>query len=90
MAEYRLYPVLRLSFLLNMRQDYKEIATTVVNDPTSYKLCMVCGAIVDKNSATCPDCLAYRFDTNPSAVADRDLDLAARPQHAVSHHDTLE
>ena len=71
---------------MTMRQDYKEIATTVVNDPTSYKLCMVCGAIVDKNSATCPDCMAYRFDDNPSAVSDRALDMAAHPQHAVSHH----
>ena len=73
-----------------MRQDYKEIDTTVVNDPTSYKLCMVCGAIVDKSSPTCPDCLAYRFDSNPSAVADRALDIASKPQNAVSHHDILE
>ena len=73
-----------------MRRDCKEIATTVVNDPANYKLCMVCGAIVDKASATCPDCLAYRFDADPAAVADRALDYAAHPQHAVSHHDTLE
>ncbi|MBQ5666352.1 MAG: hypothetical protein IKV13_05300 [Akkermansia sp.] len=73
-----------------MRQDYKEIATTVVNDPTNYKLCVVCGAIVDKESPTCPDCLAYRFDDSPSRVADRALDLASKPQNAVSHHDTLE
>lgn len=73
-----------------MRQDYKEIATTVVNDPTSYKLCEVCGAIVDKASPTCPDCLAYRFDSDPGRVADRALDLASKPQNAVSHHDTLE
>ncbi len=83
--------MLRLCFtLLYMRLDYKEIATTVVNDPTNYKLCMVCGAIVDKASPTCPDCLAYRFDDNPATVADRALDLAAKPQNAVSHHDTLE
>ena len=73
-----------------MRQDYKEIATTVVNDPMNYKLCVVCGAIVDKEAPTCPDCLAYRFDDSPSRVADAALDLASRPQHAVSHHDTLE
>lgn len=77
-------------FLHRMRQDYKEIATTVVNDPTSYKLCEVCGAIVDKAAPTCPECLAYRFDESPSRVADRALDMAAKPQHAVSHHDTLE
>ncbi len=73
-----------------MRQDYKEIATTVVNDPTSYKLCEVCGAIVDKASATCPDCQAYRFDADPVRVSDRAVDMAAHPQQAVSRHDTLE
>ena len=91
MAEYRYQagapPVFRCC---NMRQDYKEIATTVVNDPANYKLCEVCGAIVDKASPTCPDCLAYRFDADPGHVADRALDLAAKPQNAVSHHDTLE
>ena len=56
----------------------------------SYKLCEVCGAIVDKASPTCPDCLAYRFDADSVHVADRALDLAAKPQNAVSHHDTLE
>ena len=73
-----------------MRQDYKEIATTVVNDPANYKVCMVCGAIVDKASPTCPDCLAYRFDSSPGYVTDRAVDMAAKPQNAVSHHDTLE
>ena len=47
-----------------MKSDRKEIATTIANDPTSYKLCMVCGAIVDKSADTCPDCYAYRFDEN--------------------------
>ena len=40
-----------------MKQDYKEIATTVANDPASYKLCSVCGAVVDKQAPTCPDCI---------------------------------
>ncbi|MBR2314601.1 MAG: hypothetical protein IKA55_07070 [Akkermansia sp.] len=73
-----------------MRQDYKEIATTVVNDPTNYKVCEVCGAVVDKASPTCPDCQAYRFDSDPGHVSDRAVDMAAIPQHAVSRHDVLE
>ncbi len=70
--------------------DRREMANTIVNDPASYKLCLVCGAIVDRNSPTCPDCYAYRFDDDPERVANKALDLAARPQTAVSHLDPVE
>ena len=70
-----------------MTPDRKEMANTIVNDPTSYKVCMVCGAIVDKAVDSCPDCLAYRFDDNAAHVADQALDMAVRPQTAVSHLD---
>lgn len=73
-----------------MRQDHKEIATTVANDPGSYKICLVCGTITDKTADTCPDCMAYRFDADPEHVADRALDLGKAPGNAVSHLDTLE
>lgn len=73
-----------------MRQDHREIATTVANDPHSYKLCLVCGAIVDKAADTCPDCMAYRFDTSAEHVADRALDLGKAPSNAVSHLDSLD
>ncbi len=72
-----------------MRTDRREIATTISNDPTSYKLCVVCGAIVDKTAGTCPDCYAYRFDTDPSHVEDAALDLVVKPQRAVSHFDLM-
>lgn len=73
-----------------MRRDCKEIATTVANDPTSYKLCEVCGAIVDKNADACPDCSAYRFDEDPEHVSNAALDLGAHGSSAISHLDTLE
>ncbi len=73
-----------------MRRDCKEIATTVANDPTGYKLCEVCGAIVDKNADSCPDCSAYRFDENPERVANAALDLGACGSAAVSHLDTMD
>ena len=74
-----------------MRADRKEIAGTVLNDPESYKVCAVCGAIVDKTQPSCPDCYAYRFDPDPAHVANAALDLATRNSHAVSHLDlTLE
>lgn len=73
-----------------MRRDCKEIATTVANDPGSYKLCAVCGAIVDKNAESCPDCAAYRFDEDVERVVNAALDLGARGSSAISHLDTLE
>ena len=73
----------------NMKSDLKEMATTIANDPTSYKLCTVCGAIVDKTADTCPDCYAYRFDENSEAVANAALDLAIKPKTAVSHLDLM-
>ncbi|MBR2125449.1 MAG: hypothetical protein IJ943_01795 [Akkermansia sp.] len=72
-----------------MKTDRREIATTVSNDPSSYKLCAVCGSIVDKSVTNCPDCYAYRFDSDPSHVADAALDLAVKPQRAVSHFDLM-
>lgn len=70
-----------------MEADSREIAGTVMNDPGSYKLCTVCGSIVDKTAGICPDCYAYRFDTDPGHVADAALDLATKPRQAFSHLD---
>lgn len=73
-----------------MRPDLKEIATTVAQDPTTYKLCMVCGALVDRHADSCPDCMAYRFDEDVEHVMNRAIDLGSRPQQAVTHLDKLD
>ncbi len=44
---------------------------------------------MDKTAGTCPDCYAYRFDTDPSHVEDAALDLVVKPQRAVSHFDLM-
>lgn len=73
-----------------MRPDLKEIATTVAQDPTAYKICLVCGGIVDKNADSCPDCLGYRFDDDTERVMNRAIDLGSRPHQAVTHLDKLD
>lgn len=73
-----------------MQSNHKEIATTVANDPGSYKLCLVCGALVDKAAAVCPDCMAYRFDTDAEHVLNAALDLGKAPSPAVTHLDVWE
>lgn len=63
------------------------MANAVLKDPSAYKLCAVCGAIVDRTAEICPDCYAYRFVDDAGAVSDKALDLAVRPQTAISHLD---
>lgn len=70
-----------------MPQDRKEIANTVINDPASYKVCLVCGSIVDKLTHVCPNCNAYRFKEDSDAVVEQALILASRPQRSVTHLD---
>lgn len=70
-----------------MEPDRREIASAVMNDLGSYKLCTVCGSIVDKSLATCPDCFAYRFDSDSDHVSNAALDLATKPRTGVYHLD---
>jgi hypothetical protein len=72
-----------------MKPERREIATTIANDPTNYKLCAVCGAIIARDAASCPDCYAYRFDTDTTHVQDAALDMAIKPQTAVRHFDLM-
>ena len=69
--------------------DLEEMANTVMNDPESYKICSLCGGIVDRSADICPDCSGYRFDTDRESVANRALDLAAKRSEAVTHLDDL-
>lgn len=73
-----------------MKPDFKEIATTITNDPASYKVCTVCGAVVDRDAEICPDCSAYRFDSDPEHVLNRALDLGSKPRSSVTHLGTVE
>ena len=70
-----------------MRPDRKEIATTVAQDPSSYKICLVCGSLVDRHADTCPDCMAYRFDEDLEHILNRAIDLGAKPWQTVTHLD---
>lgn len=70
-----------------MKPDRKEIASSVLKNPSSYKVCAVCGSIVDRAVEICPDCFAYRFIEDEQVVSDQALDLAVQPQTAVSHLD---
>lgn len=72
-----------------MKQDRKEMAKAIIDSPSAYKICTVCGAIVDALCDICPDCYAYRFDPDEEHVRNAALDLATKPQTAVSHLDSI-
>lgn len=69
------------------REERIELVRSITGDPSHYKLCLVCGAIVDKDAACCPDCYAYRFDDDEEKVSNAALDLATERVTAVSHLD---
>lgn len=89
MTESTLVGLSGQAYTVGMTPDRREIATTIANDPASYKLCEICGSIVDKAAPSCPDCYAYRFDCDPSHVADSALDFAVTPRTSVSHFDLM-
>lgn len=70
-----------------MQQDRKEKASTIVNNPQAYKICLICGSIVDSMTPVCPDCGAYRFNDDPDDVMNQALTLASEPEKTISRFD---
>lgn len=64
-------------------------AAKILAAPADYKICEECGSIVVKHVAFCPNCHAYRFDENPTAVAEQAKKLGVRPQTSVTDKDLL-
>lgn len=57
---------------------YFTILTSAIRDPKRYKLCLVCGNIVDKEAEECIYCCAYHFETDPEKVSNGALDRATK------------
>lgn len=74
---------------MSMKSDRKEIAKSIMEDPESYKVCEVCGAIVAKEVSLCHHCGAYRFNESAEEVSDRALSLAAAPRRVLSYFDAV-
>lgn len=70
-----------------MQQNRKEMASTIVNSPHAYKICLICGGIVDSMTPVCPDCGAYRFNDTPDDVMNQALTLASEPEKTISRFD---
>lgn len=65
----------------------EEIAAKIKQKPSGYKVCEGCGSIVMKKASVCPNCNAYRFDSNAETVlAQADL-LASRDPLSIDRDD---
>lgn len=65
----------------------QEIARTIIDAPTHYKVCEVCGSVISSQSEICPNCNAYRFNSNPEFVVEQAITLASREQRSVAPGD---
>ena len=63
---------------------YFDILASAIRNPKRYKLCMVCGNIVDNEAEECIYCCAYRFESDPERVSNAALDQATHPRHSVT------
>lgn len=63
------------------------MATLIINDPSSFKVCEGCGSIVSQQTALCPNCNAYRFETQDEYVVEQAILLASREQRSVTPDD---
>lgn len=63
---------------------YFDILISAVRNPKRYKLCAVCGNVVDNEADACVYCCAYRFVTEPDLVSNAALDQATHTRSAVT------
>lgn len=63
---------------------YFELLTSAIRNPSRYKLCEVCGNIVELEAEECIFCSAYRFECDPEHVSNAALDQATHPRTSVT------
>lgn len=64
-----------------------ERAAKIIARPEEYKICEGCDSILTIETATCPNCHSYRFNSNPKEVISHAHFLASRAQIGVARED---
>lgn len=62
-------------------------ADKIVRNPIKYKICVGCESIVAAKVAICPNCHAYRFDSDPSSIVAQARVLGQRLPQSVMTSD---
>ena len=71
-----------------MQQSRLDKAKLIIDRPGDFKVCEACGSIVSLTTAVCPNCNAYRFDSNTEYVVEQAVLLASREQRSVTPEKT--
>lgn len=64
---------------------YYALLSKAASTPDRYKICLVCGNIVDAELESCSYCYAFRFDTDPEHVSNTALDQATHTRSAITN-----
>ena len=58
-----------------MQQSRLDKAKLIIDRPGDFKVCEACGSIESLTTAVCPNCNAYRFDSNTEYVVEQAVPL---------------
>ena len=71
-----------MSFYKRLQQ-----ALTILLQPELFKICEGCSSIVATRTVICPNCKAYRFDTDEDNVIEQTRKLSTSEQQSVTRDD---
>lgn len=66
-----------------------EMAAKIQLKPSQYKVCEGCGSIVARKASVCPNCNAYRFDTQVQKILQQVELLATREPMSIDKKDYI-
>ncbi len=68
---------------MSSKDPYHNIAAQAAANPADYKLCAVCGCVVEMSATMCHYCNAYNFILDPERVANVAIEHAWRKSEAI-------
>lgn len=70
-----------------MSSERRNQADQIIYNPLAYKVCFGCDSIIKRGVNICPNCHAYRFNTDASAIRQQAEVLANKEQDSVTPED---
>ena len=67
--------------------DRAATAARIAANPIGYKVCEGCDSIVGSNTALCPNCHSFRFESSPQRVVEQARLLGSREKRSVTAED---
>lgn len=73
-----------MAFAPSDHDPYYAVLARAAASPSLYKVCTVCGNIVEMEASECIYCCAYRFETDAEFVSNTALDQATHTRSSVT------